>query len=330
MLADLARAAGEIQDSLGGQGTELRTASEQVARQSADVRMIREELAVIEQRTRQWIPGSGGPDQGHPRWTGGCPYRGLLPYDQAHEAVFYGRERLTATLAGTLAQAGIVMVTGASGAGKTSLLQAGLVPALARGVQVPGSSSWFRVSMTPGTRPLTELSAQLAQLGDRDPAVIRKGLADAPGDAHRCSATSSRRPARLVLIIDQFEQVFAAAGKGRRNGPRSSRRCARRRPGRPGPGASLQRWRCSRFAGTTGTGVPASPSSSGRHAGRPDRRRPDGRRRPAPRDHRAGRGERAGRRTGPGRHHPGRSALGRRRSPRQRRAPVRCSPRPWC
>ena len=96
MLADLARAAGEIQDSLAGQGAELRAASEQVGRQSADVRMIREELAVIEQRTRQWLPEPADP---RPRWTGGCPYRGLLPYDRDHEAVFYGRERLTAELA---------------------------------------------------------------------------------------------------------------------------------------------------------------------------------------------------------------------------------------
>jgi WD40 repeat protein len=210
MLADLARAAGDIQDSLGGQGTELRAANEQVSRQSADVRMIREELAVIEERRQQWIPGSARPDQGAPRWTGGCPYRGLLPYEPAHEEVFFGRERLTATLAGTLAQTGLVMVTGASGAGKTSLLQAGLVPALARGVQVPGSSAWFRVSMTPGTRPLTELSAQLAQLGDHDPGVIRKSLADAPDDAHRL-ISDIIQASRLVLIIDQFEQIFAVA-----------------------------------------------------------------------------------------------------------------------
>jgi WD40 repeat protein len=234
MLVDLARAAGQIQDSLGGQSTELRTANQKVARQSADVRLIREELAVIEQRTRQWTPGSSPPDQNRPRWTDGCPYRGLLPYDQAHEPVFYGRDRLTAALAGTLAQAGLVMVTGASGAGKTSLLQAGLVPALARGVQLPGSSSWFRISMTPGPRPLTEFSAQLAQLGDRDPAVIRKGLADAPGEAQLLvsdivqaaadrqqdregpGAGWARNPgeaARLVLVVDQFEQVFAAMGE---------------------------------------------------------------------------------------------------------------------
>ena len=217
MIADLARAAGEIQDSLGGQGTELRAATEQVARQSADVRVIREELAVIEQRTQQWIPGSGDEEPGGPRWTGDCPYPGLLPYDRAHEAVFFGRERLTARLAGTLAQSGLVMVTGASGAGKTSLLRAGLLPALARGVQVPGSSTWFPVIITPGSRPLSELSAKLAELGDGDPAVIKKSLADAPGDAHlliseivRAAAGRGDAAARLVLLVDQFEQVFAA------------------------------------------------------------------------------------------------------------------------
>ena len=117
LLGDLARAAGEVQDGLSGQGTELRTSSEQVGRQSADVRLIREELAVIERRSTGWLPGVDGHQT--PRWTGGCPYRGLLPYDRAYEAVFYGRERLTAELTGLLAETGMVMATRASGAGKT-------------------------------------------------------------------------------------------------------------------------------------------------------------------------------------------------------------------
>ena len=213
MLADLARAAGEIQDSLGGQGAELRAAGEKVGRQSADVRMIREELAVIEQRTRQWLPESAPPG---PRWTGGCPYRGLLPYERDHEPVFYGRERLTAELAGKIAGTPIVIVTGASGAGKTSLLQAGLVPALARGVQVPGSSSWPVVILSATARPLTDLAAGLASLGGGDSTAIRQMLADAPGEAHlliREIMLAAGDPARLVLIIDQFEQVFAADGQ---------------------------------------------------------------------------------------------------------------------
>ena len=214
MLSDLARAAGEIQDSLDGQGAELRAARERAARQSADVRLIREELAVIEQRAGQWQLEPAEPSAPGPRWDG-CPYRGLLPYDQAHAAVFCGRERLVAELAGMLAGTGIVMVTGASGAGKTSLLQAGLVPALARGVQVPGSAGWPVVSLTVTARPLTDLAAGLATLDGRDPAAIRQRLADAPGQAHlliRELTRSAGAAARLVLIVDQFEQVFAADG----------------------------------------------------------------------------------------------------------------------
>ena len=85
--------------------------------------------------------------------------------------------------------------------------------------------------MTPGPRPLTELSARLAQLGDRDPAAIRKALAGAPGDAQVLISdivqSAADRQAgrdgpgsglpgeatRLVLIVDQFEEVFAAAGE---------------------------------------------------------------------------------------------------------------------
>jgi hypothetical protein len=177
LLADLIRAAVEVQDSLAGQGTGLRAASEQVGRQSADVRLIREELAAIERRIRHWTPVPGGQEHPGPGGAGGCPYPGLRPYDQAHEAVFFGRERLIAELAGKVAESGIVIVSGGSGAGKTSLLNAGLVPALTRGVQIPGSSAWSVVSMTPTARPLTELAEKLAVLAGRDPGTIRQTLA---------------------------------------------------------------------------------------------------------------------------------------------------------
>ncbi len=223
MLADLARAARETQDCLHRRRCELRAAGGQAGRQSADVGLIREELAVIERRARQYLTGPADPDGPAPRWTGGCPYRGLLPYDQAHEPVFFGRERLTAELAGLLAETGIVMVIGARGAGKTSLLQAGLLPALSRGVHLPGSAAWPQVSMIPAAQPLTELAARLASLGGQDAAAIRRSLADAPGQAHllirdlmlsapgRAPGPAGRESRRLILIIDQFEQVFAAS-----------------------------------------------------------------------------------------------------------------------
>jgi dienelactone hydrolase len=169
--------------------------------------------------------------------------------------VFCGRERLTAALAGMLAGTGtgIVMVTGASGAGKTSLLRAGLVPALARGVQVPGSQGWPVVSLTVTARPLTDLAAGLARLDNRDPAAVRQRLADAPGQAHLLIRELTRNAVRLVLIVDQFERVFAADGAQERaeraaRGEQSGtlpRRVSRARPWRPEP-----RSRPCRSAGT--------------------------------------------------------------------------------
>jgi WD40 repeat protein len=225
LVSDVAGAAAEIQETLDEQGANVRGIIEQNYRQSTEIRLVREVLAVIESRTRG--AGDGGMAGGRePRWPHGCPYRGLLPFRESDHEVFYGRERLTAELAVRVARraaGGMVVVTGASGAGKTSLVRAGLVPTLARGVQVDGSQHWPCSVITPATDPLTELAAALALLGGGDTARIRDALARAPRDAHLAvrqavAAGAARRdpgspppgpdPAPLVLIVDQFEQVF--------------------------------------------------------------------------------------------------------------------------
>ena len=156
-----------------------------------------------------------------------CPYRGLLPFRESDAGVFYGRERLAAELAEKLAcraaGGGLVVVTGASGSGKSSLLRAGLLPIVARGRQIPGSEGWPRVVMTPTKDPLTELAGCLAAVGGLDALAVREGLARQPDQAHLCIrsavlAAAARRgeerlvagdgDGRLVLIVDQFEQVF--------------------------------------------------------------------------------------------------------------------------
>jgi DNA-binding SARP family transcriptional activator/WD40 repeat protein len=78
----------------------------------------------------------------------GCPYRGLDGFSDHDVEVFVGRERLTAELAGMLASARLVVVTGQSGSGKTSLLRAGLLPAL-KGGALPGSAGWSTALCTP-------------------------------------------------------------------------------------------------------------------------------------------------------------------------------------
>ncbi|HEV3294853.1 MAG TPA: helix-turn-helix domain-containing protein, partial [Streptosporangiaceae bacterium] len=172
---------------------------------------------------------ASAPGAGHKfiRWADGCPYRGLLPFSESDAEVFYGRERLAdelaAKLAARAASGGLVVVTGASGAGKSSLLRAGLLPILARGQQVPGSDRWPRIVMTPTKDPLTELAARLAAVGGPDALAVRDGLARHPDQAYLAIrsavlAAVARRDeepsasgdgaARLVLIVDQFEQVF--------------------------------------------------------------------------------------------------------------------------
>jgi WD40 repeat protein len=197
---------------------------ERSLRDLADTQQRREQVpaedASAARETR--MPGVGGQVA---RWAGKCPYRGLLPFGESDAEVFYGRERLAAELAVKLAarvsRGGMVVVTGASGSGKSSLLRAGLLPILARDQQIPGSDRWPRIVMTPTKDPLTELAARLAAVGGPDAVAVRDGLMRHPDQAHLAIRSAvlaaearDKQPAsgdsgpRLVLIVDQFEQVF--------------------------------------------------------------------------------------------------------------------------
>jgi WD40 repeat protein len=227
LIRDVTRAAAGIQKSLDVQSADIRTIVDQNNRQSTDIRLVREGLAAIAGRSHRAEPG-GGREDSEPSWDRGSPYRGLLPFEQTDAEVFYGRERLTAELAvrvaARVADGGLIVVTGASGSGKSSLLRAGLLPALARGQQVEGSDGWARIIMTPTKEPLAELASRLAALGAGDSIAIRDNLRLHPGQAHMTvwsalladaargeAAGQPRRlegAVRLALVIDQFEQVF--------------------------------------------------------------------------------------------------------------------------
>ncbi|NUL33180.1 WD40 repeat domain-containing protein [Streptomyces lunaelactis] len=157
-----------------------------------------------------------------------CPYLGLAPFGQGQAKVFYGREKLTAQLVHTLAdrldRPGILMVSGASGAGKSSLVRAGLLPALADGALSAESARWPVAVMHPTSQPRDELARALAKVAGRDPGSIRKVLESAPErahtvvrdvvDAHAATAqtTAGSTGDRLVLVVDPFEQLFTLPG----------------------------------------------------------------------------------------------------------------------
>ncbi|MFE6361494.1 hypothetical protein ACFVP3_16065 [Streptomyces sp. NPDC057806] len=131
-----------------------------------------------------------------------CPYRGLASYRQEDARWFFGRERSTAALVDQLRAAerggGLLMLVGASGAGKSSLLNAGLVPAVQDEREV--------LQLVPGADPLAELTRripELAAVGGRE----SPGFADAVRNA--VAAWAERAPgARPVVIVDQFEEAF--------------------------------------------------------------------------------------------------------------------------
>nr|WP_277350333.1 helix-turn-helix domain-containing protein [Nonomuraea sp. FMUSA5-5] len=158
---------------------------------------------------------------------GGCPYRGLQPYEPEDSRWFFGRDRTVGVLVGRLAERmqgrGPLIVVAPSGAGKTSLLRAGLLPALRRGaLPTPGSRSWPTIVFTPGERPIAGLLARIGALTGLNPAHLAGVLAEDPAAfaAQVAQAVNGGAPGgdpaarrRLVLVVDQLEEIFTLCGE---------------------------------------------------------------------------------------------------------------------
>lgn len=158
--------------------------------------------------------------EGLPPEPGEPPYKGLYHFDEADADHFLGRENLTARLAGRLRETRFLAVIGASGSGKSSVVRAGLVPALRRGKPLAdgalppaGSDRWLVRVMTPTAHPLDALAAAL--LPDAEPATVvelRDRLAAAPATlAEVAPGLLGADHPRLLLVVDQFEEVFSLA-----------------------------------------------------------------------------------------------------------------------
>ena len=127
-----------------------------------------------------------------------CPYKGLASFEEHDWASFFGRERLVGELAARTVQFGVLGLVGASGSGKSSLVAAGLLPSLGAGL-LPGSERWVHAVMRPGEHPMASLASALAVVG---PTIE-------PEDDPLAAATNAiGADDRLVLVVDQFEEVF--------------------------------------------------------------------------------------------------------------------------
>ena len=141
------------------------------------------------------------------------PYKGLRAFGEADADDFFGRELLVRDLLGRMGEGsdlgGFLAVVGPSGSGKSSVVRAGLAPALRRG-GLPDSENWFITSMTPGAHPLEQLEAALLRVAINPPASLLSQLKE----DNRGLLRAVRRilpddgKTELVLIIDQFEELF--------------------------------------------------------------------------------------------------------------------------
>lgn len=136
------------------------------------------------------------------------PYKGLRAFEETDADDFFGREALTERLVARVEETRFLAVVGPSGSGKSSVVRAGLVPALRKGA-LPGSEKWHVVELVPGAYPVEELEAALLRIAVNPPASLLEQLeADERGLLRAVKRVLPGDRSELVLVVDQLEEVF--------------------------------------------------------------------------------------------------------------------------
>jgi len=130
-----------------------------------------------------------------------CPYRSLDVFTENDKLFFFGRSQVISKLINSLkGKLRFLAVLGPSGSGKSSVIRAGLIPALKEGM-VPGSEKWHTITIRPGIRPDLQLKGMLVDIQDNLENSVITWLASHPTIK------------RLVLFIDQFEELLITTPK---------------------------------------------------------------------------------------------------------------------
>ncbi|HEV3470583.1 MAG TPA: hypothetical protein VG148_14770 [Pyrinomonadaceae bacterium] len=158
------------------------------------------------------------------------PFPGLRPFETEEYLLFFGREGQSDELLARLGRARLLAVVGTSGSGKSSLVRAGLLPALRGGLMKGAGSAWRIAVMRPGHDPVGNLACALAARGVLAEAggglrgAEAEALVEATLRGSSLGLVAAARQARLgehenlLVVVDQFEELFrfraARAGTG--------------------------------------------------------------------------------------------------------------------
>ena len=147
------------------------------------------------------------------------PFPGLRPFEVSENYLFFGRDGQVDSLLEKLSENRFVAVVGTSGSGKSSLVRAGLLPALYGGFMVSAGSTWHVAVMRPGSSPIKNLAEAISepdvfgtddtkdkgrQLNQRTAILETSSL----GLVQAVRQAALPKDENLLIVVDQFEELF--------------------------------------------------------------------------------------------------------------------------
>jgi WD40 repeat protein/class 3 adenylate cyclase len=142
-----------------------------------------------------------------PPTPGEAPYKGLQYFDVADASMFFGRSQMVTRLANAVANERFLALIGASGSGKSSIVRAGLIPALTKGQL----GAWQVVIFTPTAHPLEACALALTRSEESVSvaATLQDDLWREPRSIHLYARKNqAQSDEKLLLVVDQFEELF--------------------------------------------------------------------------------------------------------------------------
>lgn len=146
------------------------------------------------------------------------PFRGLRPFGAEEDHLFFGREKIVDQLLMRLRKTRFLSIIGSSGCGKSSLVQAGMIPSLYSGYMATAGSSWRVAVMRPGADPIANLASALTHptilgqakgLEDTSQVLAEATLLRSNSGLVECARHANLpKGENLLVIVDQFEELF--------------------------------------------------------------------------------------------------------------------------